>query len=169
MHIPPGKDAYNGNNMWDNSGSNYNNAFLELTTKYQTIISGVFYGHTHMDELRRLYSPNGNAVTQVAICCPGVTPQHDNNPGFKIITYNRNSKEVMDFTTYYTVPSSSTWSNNSYSFNSTFGGGADSSIYLRLRHMPLATLSNIIGTIYTVKSPYPGKGIERAVEVKWEN
>jgi sphingomyelin phosphodiesterase acid-like 3 len=168
MHIPPGKDAHSGNYMWDNSRSNWNNAFLELTTKYQATISGVFYGHTHMDELRRLYTPNGNAVTQVAISCPGVTPQYDNNPGFKTITYNRSSKAIMDFTTYYTLPSSSTWGNNSYSFNSSFAGSADSSIYLRLRHMPLTTLSNSMGTIYTVKSPYPDKGIERAVEVKWE-
>ena len=94
MHIPPGKDAFavasmSGNpNLWailPDSKNSWYNQFIKLTTTYSSNICGIFYGHTHEDELRRLYDSTGTKITSVAISCPGVSANHYNNPGFKLM------------------------------------------------------------------------------------
>lgn len=167
MHVPPGTDAFSGNPMWDTQPVNWLPFFLSLTTKYQSSIAGIFYGHTHMDEMRRLYDSTGKQVTEVAISCPGVSPLFSNNPGFKVITYNPASKEVMDFTTYYTKPTANSWGSNVYSFNSVFGGDTSKTIYDRLKQMQLPILAKRIAGIYMVNH---GTGsvatVQSGVEVK---
>lgn len=170
MHIPPGMNAYSNIGMWvklPGQKVSWLNKFLSLTTKYQTTIAGILYGHTHMDELRRLYDPTGKIITEVAISCPGVTPQHKNNPGFKTVTYNAISKELMDFTTFYTTPSSTSWGNNSYTFSSSFGSSSGKSIYQQLSGMTLTNITSNVNKIYTVKNGAPTYNVQTGIEVKW--
>ena len=170
MHIPPGIDAYSGKSMWIKlPGQNVSwlNTFLSLTTKYQATISGILYGHTHMDELRRLYDPTGKRITEVAISCPGVTPQHNNNPGFKTVTYDAISKELMDFTTYYTTPASTSWGNNTYTFSSSFNSKPGYSIYQQLSGLTLNNITNSMNNIFTVKNGAPNYTTQTGIEVKW--
>jgi sphingomyelin phosphodiesterase acid-like 3 len=170
MHIPPGIDAYSGKSMWvklHKQRVSWLNTFLSLTTRYQATIAGILYGHTHMDELRRLFDPTGKRITEVAISCPGVTPQHNNNPGFKTVTYDAISKESMDFTTYYTTPASTNWGNNTYTFSSSFNSKPGNSIYQQLSGMTLTNITSSMNNIFTVKNGAPTYTIQTGIEVKW--
>ena len=170
MHIPPGMNAYSSKSMWvklPGQKVSWLNTFLSLTAKYQATISGILYGHTHMDEVRRLYDPTGKRITEVAISCPGVTPQHNNNPGFKTVTYDAISKELMDFTTYYTTPVSTSWGSNAYTFSSSFNSKPGNSIYQQLSGMTLTNITNRMNNIFTVKNGAPTYTIQTGIEVKW--
>lgn len=169
MHIPPGLDAYSGNSMWDNhplSGGTLLNQFLALTGQYRLSIAGILYGHTHMDEMRRLFDSTG-VMTEAAVCCPGVTPQHSNNPGFKIVEYDKRSKELMNFTTFYTLPEGSCWGSNQYSFRSSFGITDNRSIYEALNAMPFQEIVTNMDSIYMVKHGMPGYNIAQGIDVKY--
>lgn len=177
MHIPPGKDAYGvtHNNYTDNwtyslpSPTNpWNDQFLEVISGYQSTITGVLYGHTHMDELRRLYDASGTNITEVAISCPGVTPQHYNNPGFKIVSYDTTSKELLDFTTYYTVPSAVAWGNATYNFNDQFGYSNKNTMFDNLVNDNIDSIHTKLNKIYTVMNGAPSYDIESGIEVKTE-
>jgi UDP-2,3-diacylglucosamine pyrophosphatase LpxH len=170
LHVPPGMNAYSNNSMWVKLPAqkiSWLNSFLSLTTKYQATIAGILYGHTHMDELRRLYDPTGKRITEVAISCPGVTPQHNNNPGFKTVTYDAISKELMDFTTFYTTPVNTSWGTNTYTFSSTFSSTPGKSIYQQLSGMTLNNITSSMNNIFTVKNGPAGYNTQTGIEVKW--
>ena len=169
MHVPPGVDAYSGKDMWKaqaTGSANWQNTFLRLTEKYQATIAGILYGHTHMDEVRRLYDSTGKRITEVAISSPGVTPNHFNNPGFKVVRYDVVSKELLDFTTYYTRVGSKQWGSNSYTFSGTYGSGA--SIFSRLSTMQVNDVWNSMNKVYTVKNLFAPYSTARGIEVKWQ-
>ncbi len=176
MHIPPGIDAY-GYQKHGNNATNWaklpvanpwNNQFLQIVSEYQNTITGILYGHTHMDELRRLYDPSGKNITEIMISCPGVTPIHDNNPGFKLVSYDATSKELLDFTTYHTVPSATTWGDASYSFNQIFGYSSNKTMYENLKADSLSDIHTKMDSIYTVMHGAPGYDIAPGIEVKVE-
>jgi hypothetical protein len=178
MHIPPGNDAYgvtharypynwvgtkpSGNGSW-------NNEFLKVIADHTPTITGILYGHTHMDELRRLYDPAGTNITEVAISCPGVTPQHYNNPGFKIVTYDTSSQELLDFTTYHTVPSATTWGAATYNFNDEFSYSSSNTLFENVSQDNIDSVHVKLNKIYTVKNGNPSYDIESGIEVKTEN
>lgn len=176
MHIPPGIDAYGYQKHGDDAtnwaklpaNNPWNNQFLQIVADNQTTIAGILYGHTHMDELRRLYDPSGENITEVAISCPGVTPIHDNNPGFKVVTYDTTSKELLDFTTYYTVPSASVWGSNTYNFNQQFGYSNNNTLYDNLVQDSLDSIHVKLNKIYTVMHNAPSYNVEPGIEVKAE-
>jgi sphingomyelin phosphodiesterase acid-like 3 len=155
MHIPPGKDVYGTQPMWadtlNGTHTQWLTGFLALTAQYQSTISGILYGHTHMDEVRRLYAPNSNRITAVAISCPGVTPQHNNNPGFKTVTYHPVNKQLLDFTTYYTQPGNTYWGSAAYTFSSSYPGKG-ATIYQRLTqpNWTAATVAGYMANVYKV-------------------
>jgi 3',5'-cyclic AMP phosphodiesterase CpdA len=171
MHIPPGYDAYSSKPMWAQSSTSNNywvNKFLSLTTRYQKNIETILFGHTHMEELRMLYDSTGVNVTTLAISSPGVTPQHNNNPGFKIVYYNKKDKALTNFTTYYTLPVQQFWGDSSYNFNQTFNKPASTSIIQYLKNNSLHTISASLENIYTVKNGNPSYKIENGIQVKYE-
>jgi len=159
MHIPPGMDAYRDKPMWAHNTKagekDWQDEFLNLVSHYRKNIAAILYGHTHMDEVRRLYDSTDRNVSAIAISCPGVTPQHYNNPGFKVVEYDAVSRDLLDFTTYYTTPDATTWGNDSYTFDDTYGNKAGATIYDYLRSMPLDTVENRMNHIYTVKHEIP--------------
>lgn len=179
MHIPPGMDAYGvthfGNYQYNwvktkpKSTGSWNNDFLKVVSDHQSTITGILYGHTHMDELRRLYNPDGTEITEVAISCPGVTPQHHNNPGFKMVSYDSTSKELLDFTTYHTFPTVSTWGNKTYNFNQQFGYDSNKNMYENLSSDNIDSIHVKLNKIYTVMHGNPSYDITSGIEVKTEN
>jgi len=177
MHIPPGKDAYGSTHGGypDNwiyslpSPTNpWNDQFLKVISGYQSTITGILYGHTHMDELRRLYDPSGKNITEVAISCPGVTPQHNNNPGFKIVNYDTASKELLDFTTYHTIPAAVTWGSATYNFNDQFGYSSKNTMFENLVKDNIDSIHLKLNTIYMVKNGAPHYDIKSGIEVTTE-
>jgi len=166
MHIPPGIDAFGGGYMWDTTGSViWQNMFLNLVSKYQTNIAGILYGHTHMDELRRLKDSATGKTTAIAISCPGVTPYFCNNPGFKTVSYRDTDKAFMNFITYYTQPNLPTWGTSKYTFNQTYGNRTNSSMFDYLQNLNLDTIVKKMRPIYLVKSKPGGSSIKRGIEV----
>lgn len=177
LHIPPGINAYNYK-LIQNKATNWqefpapndwNNQFLQIVDDHKATITAILYGHTHMDELRRFYNPAGTEITEIGISCPGVTPNHDNNPGFKIVEFDSQSKELMDFTTYYTLPTNSTWGDDSYSFNQEFGYSDKQTMFENVSQDNLDTIAKRMNKIYTVKNGYAGYKIKPGIDVKTEN
>ena len=177
MHIPPGKDAYavahnkKPVQMWTElplSGNSWTNQFLGLAEKYQSEITGILYGHTHMDEVRRLYDVDGIQITEVAVSAPGVTPLHHNNPGIKVYWYNSSTKELLDFETHYTTPTALSWGKQSYRFSTIFRCDANSTIYQCLSDASLTDVNTAMGTIFTVMNGAPAYQTMSGIEVKAE-
>lgn len=170
MHIPPGMDAYGNTTMWTNlpKNQNWQNTFLKLTTRYKATIAGILYGHTHMDEVRRLYDSTGTQITEVAISCPGVTPQHYNNPGFKVVQYDATSKELMDFTTYFTTPAATKWGDSTYTFSKVYGSAPGTSIFTRLSSLSLSAVDNYMNYTFMVRNGAPTYNTTTGIEVKPE-
>lgn len=175
MHIPPGTDAYKydkdpvGATMWaplPDTVNTWLRQFLGIVAAHKKTIAGILYGHTHMDELRRLYDPSGSTITEVAISCPGVTPQHYNNPGFKIVQYDAASKELLNFNTYYTVPAAKKWGNNTYNFNTVFGFPSNKTLYSNLSSATLSSINTSLNKIFTVMNGPAGYNIQPGIEVK---
>ncbi len=105
LHIPPGLDAYSDTPMW-NDALPAEADFITAMNDYQTIIKGVFYGHTHMDEFRRLNNTLGSLAV-LALSTPGITPGHYNSPAIKAFSYD-DSFALTDAQTIYTNPLDST-------------------------------------------------------------
>jgi hypothetical protein len=123
MHIPPGIDAHGGGYMWDTQQNNeWQSQFLRIVDTFQQDISGILYGHTHMDELRQLADPiNSSIINEIAISSPGISPNHQQNPAFKVVTYDKTSFELKDFTTYFTDRDDTVWGNDSLRFSEVYG------------------------------------------------
>ncbi len=177
MHIPPGNDAYavshgtGPTKLWAElplSGDNWTNHFLSLVDQYQSEITGILYGHTHMDEVRRLYDVEGTQITEVAVSSPGVTPQHHNNPGIKAYWYDSITMELLDFETYYTTPTALSWGRQSYRFSTTFNCGAISTVYQCLSDANLTDINAAMDTIFTVMNGAPSFETVSGIEVKAE-
>lgn len=171
MHVPPGEDAYSGKSMWAHlpvGGNDWLNQFLALTTQYSSTIEMILYGHTHMDEVRRLFDTSGTKITAIAMSCPGVTPQHYNNPGFKVVNYNAATMSPTGFTTYYTQPSAVVWGDSAYTFKEAWSNAAGASIREKLSSISFSELANGMNSIYTVKNGKPGYNTARGIDVKMD-
>lgn len=177
MHIPPGNDAYTvahgkaPTKTWAElplSGDTWTNQFLSLVDQYQSEITGILYGHTHMDEVRRLYNIAGTQITEIAVSAPGVTPQHHNNPGIKAYWYNSNTMELLDFKTYYTTPTALSWGSQSYRFSTVFDCDESSTMYQCLAEANLPDMNAAMDTIFTVMNGVPSYKTVSGIEVKAE-
>lgn len=163
MHVPPGNDAWGSRNhpctpmpMWADMESQYawKDTFLSAVARYRKTIAGMFYGHTHMDEFRLLYPDSiTNKFMQVAISCPGISARSYNNPGFKLVYVDQQSKMPADFATYYVTPNPITWQ-QPYWFSRQKGVPAASTIHDALQRMSNSQVVNLLDSIYTVKHGY---------------
>jgi hypothetical protein len=100
---------------------------------------------------------------------PGVTPIHNNNPGFKLVNYNATSKELLDFTTYYTsIPDAITWGDGKYSFNQKFGYSSNRTMYENLSSDSISNIHTKLDGIFTVMHGPAGYDISTGIEVKYE-
>jgi hypothetical protein len=163
MHIPPGVDAYaaaKGSTtplMWASlpaPGMTWQDQFLGLINHYSPHVAGLFYGHTHMDELRLFYDRTGTNVREVAISSPGVTPLDSNNPGFKLVFFDPKSKELIDFITSYSTPSASQWGDASYQFSQVYGCKLEPLLSC-LSKQTLQQIDAKMNTIFMVKNGTP--------------
>lgn len=163
MHIPPGTDGYKNkygeatityNKMWhpslvykmkNSSGTEVTyqlqDAFIELISKHKSNIIGMLNGHTHLDGLRRIVNTTPNAAPDFvtySITTPGIAVNHGNNPGFKMFTYNASNFDLLDFKTYYAVPTNTSKDGN-FQFS-------DTNFYT------FRQAYNVIGGLTTIKS-----------------
>lgn len=82
-------------------------SFLTATLdRFSDVITGLFFGHTHLDEFSVLYSHNATEKSEdralnVAWVAPSITPFTDLNPGWRYYTVNSATFEIMDSVTVY--------------------------------------------------------------------
>ena len=134
MHIPPGYDSWSKKPNWRPSltyslggqTATVEETFQKLLVRHQKDIAGILTAHTHLDEMKRYFQ--GNRVIEISIGAPGISVDHSNNPGMKLVEYRTKDYELMDFQTYYASPVGSSagisitdWSNNPYTFDSIYG------------------------------------------------
>lgn len=82
-------------------------SFLTATfERYSDVITGLFFGHTHLDEFSVLYSHGATERSEdralnVAWIAPSITPFTDLNPGWRYYKVNSATFEIMDSVTVY--------------------------------------------------------------------
>ncbi|CAD6195385.1 unnamed protein product [Caenorhabditis auriculariae] len=103
-HIGPGVFERSPNFTWFRP--EYNEKFLNLTTRYANSIGWMIFGHHHTDTFHLIKDQLGNVV-QLALMAPSVTPWFSdlpgagaNNPSFR--TYETDDYgKISDINTYY--------------------------------------------------------------------
>ncbi len=108
-HIPYGIDAYNsviapaGNavekvvSLWQ---SGYTETFLTLLDQYRGTIRSMLAGHTHMDYFRQGPYVETGRPSAFLLVTPGISPIFGNNPGLHLLSYERKTFSLLDYTTY---------------------------------------------------------------------
>ena len=133
QHIPPGMNVF-GTLPKDSTACvgdtssyflkpEFNDQYLAIVEEYADLITSNMAGHYHRDDFRLMKNAKGEAVSYMHIL-PSISPIYYNNPGFEIVTYNRESTELLDYTTYYTdvkSPVDSTAWGLEYNFRKTYG------------------------------------------------
>ncbi len=179
MHIPPANNIYGGSSNWILEPLFYNSqyqkvpingAFTAMVNEYSDIITGLLYSHTHMDELKGYFNTN-NELIELAISTPGISINHDNNPGMKVFQYNSSNYEFLDFVTYYAAPTRnakqeyvwSDWGKAKYTFSGEMGCPANVTMLDCMNQLQnkkgtlnQQSIVNRLDDFYTVKSPKGG-------------
>ena len=185
MHIPPGNDSYavsHGSKetwMWSRHPKgvgdhirghtrHWLDQFLDLLFLHREAVIGLAYGHTHMDELRRLHGRKGE-ITEVAVSAPGITTNHGNNPGFKTVTYDPKSKELLDFVTYYTKRGNASWGDEEYTFSDLFDCAGETLLTCLRSETYGSTqaVSHVMDEFFTVMNGPPTHAIASGIEVEY--
>lgn len=96
-HVPPGGLA-------DEALPPAASLFTASLEHYSDIITGMFFGHTHLDEFSVLYGNNATSKLEdnalnVAWIAPSITPYTDLNPGWRYYEADTGSFEIMDSVT----------------------------------------------------------------------
>jgi sphingomyelin phosphodiesterase acid-like 3 len=97
MHIPPGLNAYSGNNFW-NADCTQN--FVGDVVKYSSKIRFIVASHTHFNDFRVFYNATDQPVSFMRIV-PSICSNHGNNPSFEVAEYNNTTGGVINETNYY--------------------------------------------------------------------
>lgn len=95
-HIPPGEDDCL--EMWSRN-------YYKIVDRYESTITGQFFGHTHFDHVEVFYDLETlKRPTSVAYISPSVTPFSGLNMGYRIFTVDGNHRNsslaVLDHETY---------------------------------------------------------------------
>ncbi len=108
MHVPPGLDGFGGSPMWDpdlritgSAGQSLSveERFSTLMAEFSAQITGVLTAHTHLDDMRRMWTCSGD-FAGLAIGIPGITTDHGNNPAMKLFAMNA-AHDMTEATTFY--------------------------------------------------------------------
>lgn len=150
------------------SGADWLDRFLDLVAAHRDTVIGLAYGHTHLDELRRLHGRDGG-VTEVAVSAPGITTNHGNNPGFKLVTYDRDTKELLDFVTFYTKRGNPAWGDDRYSFSTHYGCAGQSILacLTSATYADTAAVNQVMEELYTVMNGPPSYDTSSGIEVEY--
>lgn len=103
-HIAPGAFERTPNFTWFRE--DYNRRFLNITVRYSSIIKWMLFGHHHTDTFH-IVKDNAGKSAQVYLLAPAVTPWRStlpgagaNNPAFRTFSYDPNSWDLQDISTY---------------------------------------------------------------------
>ena len=164
MHIPPGLNGYSGHPFWadfaTSNGTTIYNAFYQSILQHRDNVVGILVGHSHQDELKMILDDQSKVV-DLCIYTPGITPQHGNNPGFKLFSYHTESYELLDFMTiwgdFFSQKKVQPFE-HSYTFNHVYNNYNNQSMTQRLAHLwdkdSLAFIQTGMGKTFKVGQTY---------------
>jgi len=96
----------------DGTLTDYAVQYIDIVNKYQHIIVGQFFGHTHNDEFQLVNDNNGSPMSVIYIA-PSVTTFTNHNPSFRIYEYT-NDYQLID---YHQFIANLTWMNQNNKSN----------------------------------------------------
>lgn len=108
-HIPPGFNGYSSASNADTSNCmafepapyyhlDYNQQYLSIVNKYQSVIAAQLGGHTHMDNFIVI---NGDQTPNSFVhISPAISPVYYNNPGFLEYTFLDDGSILKDYEVY---------------------------------------------------------------------
>jgi len=98
-HILPGIDSYGYTPLWADS---HNSKYIEITSKYRSVISAQLYGHLHQDEFRVFNSPDKNGESRLTsnMATSAISPIYGNNPNYRNMRYGEDYK-IQDYEVDY--------------------------------------------------------------------
>ncbi|XP_077973998.1 acid sphingomyelinase-like phosphodiesterase 3b isoform X2 [Styela clava] len=108
-HIPSGYFEHAAIEPWYWLYPEYNERFNDIIRSYADVISGQFFGHHHTDHFKIFKDASGKVISSVLLT-PGITPwmttlpgvdDGANNPGIRLIEYDRDSLHLKDYQQYY--------------------------------------------------------------------
>lgn len=99
-HVPSG---------WDSTDPlpNPTNLFYQIVDRFSPhVIAGIFFGHTHEDQMTIFYANNGTVMTKetaqmVSWIGPSVTPLTNYNSGFRMYEVDSGTFEILDSYTWF--------------------------------------------------------------------
>jgi sphingomyelin phosphodiesterase acid-like 3 len=108
-HIPPGIDAYN--TVMATGGSTvekviplwqagHQESFLKLLNQYRSTILFTLTGHSHTDEFRLPPDLGTGRPATFLLVTPAISPIFENNPGLQVLSYDRRTFSLLDYTTH---------------------------------------------------------------------
>lgn len=130
-HTPPGIDAYNtvmatGEStiekiipLWQ---AGYQEPFLMLLDQYRSTILFTLSGHSHMDEFRLAPGLGTARHATFLLVTPAISPIFENNPGLQVLSYDRRTFSLLDYTIHrldLAAGSSTNWKEE-YRFSQTY-------------------------------------------------
>ncbi|KAM3134374.1 hypothetical protein pb186bvf_013487 [Paramecium bursaria] len=89
-HIPPG-DTF--------CHSQWAERFSVIVERFQHVLKGLFYGHTHQDHVQHIRSKVDGKYLATAFIAPSGTTYSYQNPSFRVIHFNQHN-EVIDYSQY---------------------------------------------------------------------
>ena len=101
MHIPVGKNVYDGTLFWKSS---HRDKFLELIMEYQNQIMGLLVGHTHMEEFKIITTTNEKVIGEFFTA--GLSTSHGNSPSIKLFELidQKDDWSINNYITYQIHP-----------------------------------------------------------------
>jgi len=91
-HIPPGDTTYM---------SECSRRYNAIVDRFQNIIRGQFFGHTHYDEFKVINEYfNNNKTVGVILTAPSLTTYSYQNPSFRVYEMDSDTKMLIDYNQY---------------------------------------------------------------------
>ncbi|XP_070571497.1 acid sphingomyelinase-like phosphodiesterase 3b [Ptychodera flava] len=104
-HVPPGVFERHAGKSW--FYPKFNERYISIIRKYHQVIYGQFFAHQHDDSFRIFYDEQDRAVSSLLLA-PAVTPWNTtlsgvgpNNPGIRLLEFDRDTWEILDIKQYY--------------------------------------------------------------------
>ncbi|MDB5135460.1 MAG: Calcineurin-like phosphoesterase [Mucilaginibacter sp.] len=106
-HIPPGKNGFDGGDMWDTSNGNPLNMFIDSITKHPDVVKLIIASHTHFNDFKVITTKNNTPVTYMRIV-PSIGMDHRNNPSFEVADFDNAGRIAEETTFYLNIPDTNT-------------------------------------------------------------
>lgn len=107
-HIPPGVACWNGAQNWPRPISDGNgkipfvNEFSDFYLGHRQHFAGVLTGHSHAAEFKLIREGGGRSdPVSFVLMAPSIGRNHNNNASFRVLSFDRSTLAIQDYTTHW--------------------------------------------------------------------